>query len=344
MAWDVSRPQLSNAARRAGAALSTGAQVASDPTERQRWRDRCARRRQPVSGTVHPGQLRAERPALAAGQSGGNAGGLADQDQSTCPAATSVPLRHRPHHRFRRHPASGPGLPAATASLRRGGLGPDTRPAALRGVLPHSDRPVDLERRAAECRLPHPDVIRSALPRTAFSSPTRRAPVNKPNGRRSRALQAVLAEPLEDCLAVDARGVPCVEVMSPLDMEAELRMPGGHIFHGELSWPWLADDATVSSAAERWGVSTDYPGILLCGSGSRPRWCRQRSGWPQCGDGRPGGLTEPPGGDPLLCAWQRGSSAAVGSAGTAVVPAPGRRRHLRCQGGVCSFSSAVRLC
>jgi phytoene dehydrogenase-like protein len=83
-----------------------------------------------------------------------------------------------------------------------------------------------------------------------------------------RALQAVLAEPLEDCLAVDARRVPCLEVMSPLDMEAELRMPGGHIFHGDLSWPWLADDATVSSAAERWGVSTDYPGILLCGSGA----------------------------------------------------------------------------
>jgi phytoene dehydrogenase-like protein len=83
-----------------------------------------------------------------------------------------------------------------------------------------------------------------------------------------RALQAVLAEPLENCLAVDVKGDLCVEVMSPLDMETELRMPGGHIFHGELSWPWLADEAIVSSPAERWGVSTDYPGILLCGSGA----------------------------------------------------------------------------
>ena len=83
-----------------------------------------------------------------------------------------------------------------------------------------------------------------------------------------RALQAVLAEPLENCLAVDVKGDLCVEVMSPLDTETELRMPGGHIFHGELSWPWLADDAIVSSPAERWGVSTDYPGILLCGSGA----------------------------------------------------------------------------
>jgi phytoene dehydrogenase-like protein len=83
-----------------------------------------------------------------------------------------------------------------------------------------------------------------------------------------RALQAVLAEPLEDCLAVDAQGQPCVEAMSPLDIEAELGMPGGHIFHGDFSWPWLPDDAIATDAAERWGVDTDYPGILLCGSGA----------------------------------------------------------------------------
>jgi phytoene dehydrogenase-like protein len=83
-----------------------------------------------------------------------------------------------------------------------------------------------------------------------------------------RALQSVLAEPLEDCLALDSRGQPCVEVMSPLDVEAALTMPGGHIFHGDLSWPWLADDAVVETPAERWGVSTDLPGILICGSGS----------------------------------------------------------------------------
>ena len=99
--------------------------------------------------------------------------------------------------------------------------------------------------------------------------------VTDPSGARTqarraalRALQAVLAEPLEDCLAVDAQGRPCMEVMSPLDIEAELGMPGGHIFHGDLSWPWLADDAIATNAAERWGVATDHPGILLCGSGA----------------------------------------------------------------------------
>ena len=90
----------------------------------------------------------------------------------------------------------------------------------------------------------------------------------KANRAALRALQSVLAEPLEDCLAVDAHGRPCVEVMSPLDIEAELGMPGGHIFHGDLSWPWLPDDAIATDAAERWGVATDNPGILLCGAGA----------------------------------------------------------------------------
>ena len=83
-----------------------------------------------------------------------------------------------------------------------------------------------------------------------------------------RSLQAVLAEPLEDCLALDRDGRPCIEVMTPLDIEAELGMPGGHIFHGDLSWPWLADDAAACTPAQRWGVGTDHPGILICGSGA----------------------------------------------------------------------------
>lgn len=81
-----------------------------------------------------------------------------------------------------------------------------------------------------------------------------------------RSLQAVLAEPLADCLARDADGRPCVEVLTPLDVEAELTMPGGQIFHGDLSWPWLPEGANPTTAAERWGVATGHPGLLLCGS------------------------------------------------------------------------------
>ena len=96
-----------------------------------------------------------------------------------------------------------------------------------------------------------------------------------PTGSRERAkdaairsLQSVLAEPLESCLALDRRGEPCIEVMTPLDIETELGMPGGHIFHGDLAWPWLTDEASATTAAERWGVATEHPGILLCGSGA----------------------------------------------------------------------------
>lgn len=96
-----------------------------------------------------------------------------------------------------------------------------------------------------------------------------------PEGSRERAkaaalrsLQSVLAEPLEPCLALDRAGEPCLEVVTPLDIEADLGMPGGNIFHGDLAWPWLADNAPATTAAERWGVATDHPGILLCGSGA----------------------------------------------------------------------------
>lgn len=82
-----------------------------------------------------------------------------------------------------------------------------------------------------------------------------------------RSLQSGLGEPLEDCVARDTNGTECVEVMTPLDIEAELGMPGGHIFHTDLSWPWLEGE-TPDSPASRWGVATAYPGVVLCGAGS----------------------------------------------------------------------------
>jgi phytoene dehydrogenase-like protein len=83
------------------------------------------------------------------------------------------------------------------------------------------------------------------------------------------ALDEHLAEPIRDCLALDADGQPCVETKTPLDVEAELRMPGGNIFHGDLDWPWVDDP----SEAGRWGVETDDPRVLICGSGARRGGC-----------------------------------------------------------------------
>jgi phytoene dehydrogenase-like protein len=83
------------------------------------------------------------------------------------------------------------------------------------------------------------------------------------------SLQSVLAEPLTDCIARDGHGDLCVEVMSPQDVERETRLPGGQIFHGDLDWPWLVDGEEPATPAERWGVATSHPSILLCGSGAR---------------------------------------------------------------------------
>lgn len=83
------------------------------------------------------------------------------------------------------------------------------------------------------------------------------------------SVQSALAEPLLDCIARDARGDLCIEVMSPQDVEREARLPGGQIFHGDLDWPWLASGEQPTTPAERWGVATEHPAILLCGSGAR---------------------------------------------------------------------------
>jgi phytoene dehydrogenase-like protein len=80
-----------------------------------------------------------------------------------------------------------------------------------------------------------------------------------------RSLGTVLAEPLEDCLLTTPAGRPCVEIHLPDDLERDLRMPGGNIFHGELRWPWAEQDGEVG----RWGAETDVANVLLCGAGSR---------------------------------------------------------------------------
>ena len=93
-----------------------------------------------------------------------------------------------------------------------------------------------------------------------------------PEGAREEALRAtlasfdsVLAEPVEDCLLRAPDGTPCLEVKTPVDLEGEVGLPGGHIFHRDLSWPFAEDPAE----AGRWGVETAHPRVLLCGAGAR---------------------------------------------------------------------------
>lgn len=83
------------------------------------------------------------------------------------------------------------------------------------------------------------------------------------------SLSSVLAEPVDDVLAVDRGGRPCVETKTTLDLEQALAMPGGNIFHGPLTWPFAADDEVLDTPAARWGVASAHDGVLLAGAGSR---------------------------------------------------------------------------
>ncbi|MCL3860323.1 NAD(P)/FAD-dependent oxidoreductase [Actinotalea sp. K2] len=85
-----------------------------------------------------------------------------------------------------------------------------------------------------------------------------------------RSLDSVLAEPIEDCLALDQDGRPCVEARSPVDLEGDVGLPGGHIFHRDLAWPWAEPgQGHDGGLAARWGVSTAHERVLLCGAGAR---------------------------------------------------------------------------
>ena len=75
------------------------------------------------------------------------------------------------------------------------------------------------------------------------------------------SVNSVLAEPIEDCLLDPST----IETIGPLDVEAKLGMPGGHIFHGDLQWPFAERPEDVG----RWGVETSHSNVFVCGAGAR---------------------------------------------------------------------------
>lgn len=89
-----------------------------------------------------------------------------------------------------------------------------------------------------------------------------------PQGARAAAAKAtlasinsVLAEPIEDCLLDRST----IDVRSPLDIEDSVGMPGGHIFHRDLQWPFATEEADVGT----WGVETRDANVYLCGAGAQ---------------------------------------------------------------------------
>jgi phytoene dehydrogenase-like protein len=80
------------------------------------------------------------------------------------------------------------------------------------------------------------------------------------------SLNSVLAQPIEECLLRTPDGEPCVEAKTPVDLEREVGLPGGHIFHQDLDWPLRAEDG--DGEPDRWGVRTAHRRILRCGAGA----------------------------------------------------------------------------
>jgi phytoene dehydrogenase-like protein len=70
------------------------------------------------------------------------------------------------------------------------------------------------------------------------------------------SLNQYLVEPIENVIAA-------IEVKSPLDIEADVGLPRGNIFHKDLSFPFREDNQQT-----RWGVETDDPRIFICGAGA----------------------------------------------------------------------------
>ena len=82
-------------------------------------------------------------------------------------------------------------------------------------------------------------------------------------GVKKRALAAALeslnqylVEPIENVIAA-------IEVKSPLDIEGDVGLPRGNIFHKDLSFPFREDNQLPG-----WGVETDDPRIFICGAGA----------------------------------------------------------------------------
>lgn len=65
-----------------------------------------------------------------------------------------------------------------------------------------------------------------------------------------------------DCVALDQDGRPCIEIKTPQDLEREVDLDQGNIFHNAPSWFF----AERSEDVGRWGVETEFPRVLIAGS------------------------------------------------------------------------------
>ena len=87
----------------------------------------------------------------------------------------------------------------------------------------------------------------------------RRAEVRQ---RYLAGLERICSESFVECLARDRSGEPCIEVKTPVDLERDVDLDQGNIFHNTLSWFFTDDPDQIG----RWGVETHHPRIYRAGS------------------------------------------------------------------------------
>lgn len=86
--------------------------------------------------------------------------------------------------------------------------------------------------------------------------------------RAIASLNQYLLDPIETVLAPCCDGSLAIEVKSPLDLEKDIFLPRGNIFHRDLDFPFLEIESE-SAGRQLWGAETEDPHIYLAGAGAR---------------------------------------------------------------------------
>jgi len=149
--------------------------------------------------------------------------------------------------------------------------------AAAHGVAGRGDLPTPVPALVTCTSLTDPTIVNSSTPGAQVMNVlTLQTPhalfADQDDNKRKRvaravieSLNSVLAAPIEACLMSDSQGRPCIEVHTTADLERDLLIPGGNIFHTPLDWPFADDPARVGT----WGVETDISNVTMCGSGAQ---------------------------------------------------------------------------
>ena len=101
-------------------------------------------------------------------------------------------------------------------------------------------------------------------PATAFDE-SNKVTTNEVLSRALAGLNGYLEEPIEEVLAYSKDGKPCIEAKSPLDLEADLFLPRGNIFHKDLALPFAESEYEIG----KWGVETNLPNVFICGASAK---------------------------------------------------------------------------